>query len=182
MTTNNDKKSPLLHILIVDDEANIRKTLSYCLEAEGHSVIAVSNPVDAAEEARRRSFDLAFVDLKLGDENGMKLIPVLLSDSPWIKIAVITAYASIKSVVEAMRRGATDYIAKPFTPDQVKLVTRRIGKIRELETEIAAIREDMQRIGPEDRLESKNAGMQRVIETAKKAALSEAIVLLCGDY
>ncbi len=181
MTTNNDKKFPLLHILIVDDEANIRKTLSYCLEAEGHNVIAVSNPIDAAEEARRRSFDLAFVDLKLGDENGMKLIPVLLSDSPWIKIAVITAYATIKSAVEAMRRGATDYIAKPFTPDQVKLVTRRIGKIRELETEIAAIREDMQRIGPEDRLESKNAGMQRVIETTKKAALSEAIVLLCGE-
>jgi two-component system, NtrC family, response regulator AlgB len=181
MITNSDDKSTPLRVLIVDDEANIRKTLSYCLEVEGHNVSAVSNPIDAAEEARRRSFDLAFVDLKLGDENGMKLIPVLLSDSPWIKIAVITAYASIKSAVEAMRRGATDYIAKPFTPDQVKLVTRRIGKIRELETEIAAIKADMQRIGPEDRLESKNAGMQRVIETTKKAALSEAIVLLCGE-
>ncbi len=181
MITDTDCKSTPLNILIVDDEANIRKTLSYCLEAEGHKVIAVSNPADAAEEARRRSFDLAFLDLKLGDENGMKLIPVLLSDSPWIKIAVITAYASIESAVEAMRLGATDYIAKPFTPDQVKIMTRRIERIRELETEIAVIRENMQQIGPEDRLESKNAGMQRVIEITKKAAPSEAIVLLCGE-
>jgi NtrC-family two-component system response regulator AlgB len=181
MITDPDYKSIPLNILIVDDEANIRKTLAYCLEAEGHKVIAVSNPADAAEEARRRSFDLAFLDLKLGDKNGMKLIPVLLSDSPWIKIAVITAYASIESAVEAMRLGATDYIAKPFTPDQVKIMTRRIERIRELETEIAVIRENMQQIGPEDRLESKNAGMQRVIEITKKAAPSEAIVLLCGE-
>ncbi|MBU1700971.1 MAG: sigma-54 dependent transcriptional regulator [Candidatus Eisenbacteria bacterium] len=181
MTTNTEGKGLLLNILVVDDEANIRKTLSYCLVAEGHSVISVSNPADALEEARRRSFDLAFVDLKLGVEDGMELIPVLLSDSPWTKIVVITAHASIESVVEAMRRGATDYIAKPFTPDQVKLLTQRISKIRELETELAALKEDMQRLGPEDRLQSKNAGMQRVIETARKAAPSEAIVLLQGE-
>jgi NtrC-family two-component system response regulator AlgB len=171
----------MLHVLVVDDEANIRKTISYCLAAEGHTVIAVSNPTDAIEEAGRRSFDMAFVDLKLGDEDGMALIPVLLADSPWIKIVVITAHASIETAVEAMKKGATDYIAKPFTPDQVKLITRRIGKIRELETEIAVLKEDIQRIGPEDRLQSRNPGMQRVIETARKAAASEAIVLLQGE-
>ncbi len=181
MTINSENKTIHLSVLIVDDETNIRKTLSYCLAAEGHTVIAVSNPADATEEARSRSFDLALVDLKLGEENGMELIPILLSESPWTKIVVITAHASIESAVEAMKLGATDYIAKPFTPDQVKLLTRRIGMIRELETEIAVLREDMHRLGPEDRLQSKNAGMQRVIETAKKAASSEAIVLLCGE-
>jgi len=181
MALNGENKTIHLSILIVDDEANIRKTLSYCLATEGHMVIAVSNPADAAEEARRRSFDLAFVDLKLGQENGMDLIPILLSDSPWIKIVVITAHASIESAVEAIKRGAADYIAKPFTPDQVKFLTRRIGRIRELETEIAVLKEDVQRLGPEDRLQSMNAGMRRVIETAKKAASSEAIVLLCGE-
>jgi NtrC-family two-component system response regulator AlgB len=178
---NNINTSSQLRILIVDDEANIRKTLAYCLAAEGHTVIAVSNPADAVEEARRRSFDLAFVDLKLGEEDGMQLIPVLLADSPWTKIVVITAHASIESAVDAMRRGAADYIAKPFTPDQVKLLTRRIGRIRELETEIAALREDMQRLSPQDRLQSTSVDMQRVIETARKAAPSEAIVLLCGE-
>ena len=181
MTKNSDNTYAHLSILIVDDEANIRKTLSYCLAAEGYTVIAVSNSADALEEARRRSFDLAFVDLKLGEENGMDLIPILLSDSPWTKIVVITAHASIVSAVEAIKRGATDYIAKPFTPEQVKLLTRRISRIRKLETEIAALKEDMHRLGPEERLQSLSVGMQRVIETAKKAASSEAIVLLCGE-
>jgi two-component system, NtrC family, response regulator AlgB len=171
----------MLQILVVDDETNIRKTLSYCLAAEGHTVISVSNPADAIEEARRRAFDLAYVDLRLGAEDGMELIPSLLSYSSWTKIVVITAHASIESVVEAMRRGATDYIAKPFTPDQIRLMTRRIGRIRELETEVAALKEDLQRLGPDDRLQSKNAGMQRIIETLKKAASSEAIMLLCGE-
>ncbi|MFH1113518.1 MAG: sigma-54 dependent transcriptional regulator [Pseudomonadota bacterium] len=178
---NIDNAIPHLVILVVDDEPNIRKTLSYCLAAEGHTVIAVSNPSDAVGEARRRSFDLAFVDLKLGEEDGMELIPVLLSDSPWTKIVVITAHASIESVVEAMKQGAADYISKPFTPDQVKFLTRRIGRIRELETEIASLKENMQRLRPEERIRSGNAGMQRSIETAKKAAASEAIILLCGE-
>ncbi|MFZ7128599.1 MAG: sigma-54-dependent transcriptional regulator [Desulfobacterales bacterium] len=170
-----------LEILVVDDEPNIRKTLSYCLTAEGHAVIAVSNAADAIEEARRQSFDLAFVDLKLGGENGMELIPVLLSDSPWVKVVVITAHASIESAVEAMRRGAVDYIPKPFTPDQVRLMTGRIGRLRELETQVAALKENMSRLGPEERLQSRNADMQRVIETARKVAASEAIVLIQGE-
>lgn len=171
----------ILKILIVDDETNIRKTLAYCLAAEGHTVVAVSNPADAMEESRRFVFDMAVLDLKLGEESGMDLIPALLADSPWIKIVVITAFASIESVVEAMRRGAADYLAKPFTPDQVKMVTGRIGRIRELETQIAALKENMQRLGPEDRLQSGNVGMQRVMEMARKAAPSDAIVLLQGE-
>src|SRR5512139_3648618 len=98
-----------LKILIVDDEVNIRKTLLLCLEGYGHMVVAVSNFDDAIAEASRRSFDLAFVDLRLGTANGMDLIPALLSAAPWIKIIVITAYASIESAVEAMRLGGTDY-------------------------------------------------------------------------
>jgi NtrC-family two-component system response regulator AlgB len=178
---NETPKTSRLSVLIVDDEPNIRKTLSYCLSAEEHSVVAVSNPVDAVEEARRRSFDLVLVDLKLGEEDGMQLIPILLSDSPWTKIVVITAHASVESAVMAMRHGATDYIVKPFTPDQVKLLARRIGQLRRLETEIAALREDMQRLSPEDRLQSSSVDMQRLIETAKKAAPSLAIVLICGE-
>jgi NtrC-family two-component system response regulator AlgB len=178
---NEGSEPPRLSILVVDDETNIRKTLSYCLTAEGHSVLAVGNPADAIEESRRRAFDLAFVDLKLGEGDGMDLIPVLQAESPWTKIVVITAHASIESAVESIRRGATDYLAKPFTPDQVRLLTRRIGTIRGLETEIASLREDVRRLMPEERLQSRNACMQRVIETAKRAALSEAIILLLGE-
>lgn len=178
--TDSNSQHPI-SVLVVDDEANIRKTLSYCLAKEGHTVIAVSNPPDAIEEARRRSFDLAFVDLKLGNADGLDLIPELLSDSPWMKIVVITAHASIESAVEAMKRGAVDYIAKPFTPDQVRLMANRIARIRELEAEVSGLRDDIRRLRPEVRLQSNNASMQKVIETARTAAKSEAIILLQGE-
>src|SRR5262245_9016066 len=98
-----------LHILVVDDEVNIRKTLAISLEADGHHVVAVSNPTDALAENERRSFDLVFLDLRLGTAQGMDLIPGLLAASPWLKIVIITAYGSIDTAVEAMKRGAADY-------------------------------------------------------------------------
>ena len=180
MNDNTQNATPM-NILVVDDDSTIRKTLSYCLAAEGYTVIAVSNSADALDEAKRRSFDLAFVDLKLREENGMDLISSLGSTSSWTKVVVITAHASIETAVEAMRRGATDYIAKPFTPEQVRILTKRVGRIRELEIQVAALKEDMQRLGPETQLQSRNSGMQRVIEMAKKAAPSEATVLLRGE-
>ena len=73
---------PALNILVVDDEVNIRKTLSVCLETEGHKVFAVSNFQDALTETARRSFDLALVDLRLGMEDGLDLIPALLANRP----------------------------------------------------------------------------------------------------
>ena len=110
---------PALNILIVDDEINIRKTLTVCLETEGHRVTAVSNFEDALAEAARRSFELALVDLRLGTENGLDLIPALLAQAPWMKVIVITAYASIDTAVEAIQRGASDYVSKPFTPEEL---------------------------------------------------------------
>jgi NtrC-family two-component system response regulator AlgB len=170
-----------LNVLIVDDEVNIRRTLSYCLEDEGHSVVAVSNPPDALAEARRGCLDVVFLDLRLGDADGMDLIRPLLAESPWIKIIVITAHASIESAVEAIRQGAVDYIPKPFTPDQVRLITRRVARLRELETEIATLRESMSEFGPAERFQSRSPGMQRLIETARRAAASDAIILLRGE-
>ncbi len=181
MTHSGEHSHPDLNILVVDDEPNIRKTLSYCLAAEGHTVIAVSNGEDAAEEARGRSFDVVFLDLRLKESDGMELIPVMLSGSPWTKIVVITAHASIESAVDAMRRGAADYIAKPFTPDQVTHVVRRLAELRRLESEVVTLREGLQMLEPGDRLQSGNPGMQRVIETARRSASSEAIILLEGE-
>lgn len=171
----------ILNILIVDDETNIRKTLSYCLETEGHSVIGVANSQEALKEAKRRSFDIAFIDLRLEGENGMDLIPPLLAESPWLKVVVITANATIESAVEAMRRGAADYIEKPFTSAQVRLLIRTLGHIRDLENEITVLKEDRRRFAPEALLQSNNPEMLRIIETLYKAAASEAMILLRGE-
>ena len=170
-----------LQILIVDDESNIRKTLTVYLETEGHKVVAVSNVTDAVSENSRRSFDLAFVDLRLGTDSGLDLIPALLAASPWIKIVVITAYASIDTAVEAIKRGATDYIAKPFTPGQVKLTIQKIAEVRTLEQRIDSLQTDLNRANPEIEFTSASPIMQRTIELARQVALSDSIVLLTGE-
>jgi len=180
MTPQAPAGSPL-NILVVDDEGNIRKTLSICLEAEGHRVTAVSNFQDAVAEASRRTFHMAFVDLRLGTASGLDLIPLLLSGSPWMKVVVITAYASIDTAVEAMRRGAADYIPKPFTPAQVLLAVRKVEEVRSLEQKVAALREDLERTTPEVRFSSESPAMQRALEVARQVAPTDAAVLLRGE-
>jgi two-component system, NtrC family, response regulator AlgB len=181
MTMNDSTKGmAALNALVVDDEANIRKTLKVCLESRGHRVTAVNNARDAQAEAERQVFDLVFLDLRLGTENGLDLIPTLLGACPWLKIVVITAYASVDTAVEAMRRGATDYIPKPFTPDQVELVTQRVATVRGMEQRIASLQEDLERLHPDVSFTSRHPGMQRALELARQAAPSEAVVLLRG--
>jgi NtrC-family two-component system response regulator AlgB len=173
--------SQSINVLVVDDEVNIRKTLSVCLETEGHKVIGVSNFQDALAEASRRSFELAFVDLRLGTEDGLDLIPALLAATPWLKIIVITAYASFDTAVEAMRRGATDYIPKPFTPAQVKLAVNKVFEMRTLEQRVASLQEDLGRLNPEADFSTTNAAMQRVINLSLQVASTDATILLRGE-
>jgi NtrC-family two-component system response regulator AlgB len=171
-----------LNILVVDDEANIRRTLSICLETDGHQVTAVSNPEDALSEAFHRTFDIAFIDLRLGVTSGLDLIPALLATTPWIKIIVITAYASIDTAVEAIKRGATDYIPKPFTPAQIKLALHKVFEVRTLEQKVVALREDLGRSHLDaDFSVSCSSVMKRAVSLAHQAAPSDATILLRGE-
>lgn len=170
-----------LRILVVDDEINIRKTLGLYLESEGCQVTAVSNAEDASREAREQAFDLAFVDLRLGITDGLDLIPALLKDSPWLKIIVITAYASIETAVEAMRRGATDYVPKPFTPAQIGIALSKVMEIRSLEERIDALALNLGRSHPDVDFSTEEPGMQRVVYLARQVARSHATVLFTGE-
>jgi NtrC-family two-component system response regulator AlgB len=168
-----------LRILLVDDEQSIRKTVALCLETEGHQVIAVTSPVDAMAEARRHAFDLALIDIRLGAESGIALISPLLADSPWMKIVMITAYATIDTAVEAMRLGASDYLAKPFTPAQLVAMVTKIAAIRALEHRVQTLQETQERSGGE--LTSVCPPMQRALELARQVASSDAAVLMRGE-
>ena len=97
-------------VLIVDDEKNIRATLTMCLEAIGCTVTSASTGEAALAAAERRPFDLAFLDLRLGEEDGMALLPRLLAARPGMAIVVVTAYATIDTAVEAIKLGAVDYL------------------------------------------------------------------------
>ena len=172
---------PVLRILVVDDEQTIRKTLTLCLEAEGHQVTAVGTMRDALGEANRRAFDLAFVDLRLGAASGLDLIQPLLSGSPWLKIVMITAYATVDTAVEAMRRGATDYLAKPFTPAQVAATADRIARLRALEHRLQTLQHAGAQGDHEADLASSSPAMQRAVELARQVAASDASVLIRGE-
>lgn len=170
-----------LTVLVVDDEPNIRKTLKVYLESYNHRVVAVPTFREAVAAASRRPFDVALVDLRLGDDDGLDLIPILLASIPGINIIVITAYASIESAVEAMRRGAFDYLPKPFTPDQVRLAMEKATKIRVLEHQVANLRDELSLSKPEVVFSSTNMTMHRVISMAKDVATSEATILIRGE-
>jgi two-component system, NtrC family, response regulator AlgB len=172
---------PGLSILVIDDEPNIRRTLTISLEAEGHQVTALSNPPDALSAVNRRFFDLALVDLRLGTASGLDLIPALLAVCPWLKIVVITAYATIDTAVEAMRRGAYDYLPKPFTPDQLNLIIRNLTELLRLEQKVTALQETLQEVVPAIDLASRNPAMQRTLAMAQKVAQSDATILICGE-
>lgn len=166
---------------MVDDESNIRKSLAILLESEGYEVFTVSNMRDAEAENSRQSFDIVFLDLRLGVDDGMDLIPVLLSEAPWLKIVVITAYSSIETAVEAIRRGCADYIPKPFTPGQVKLVIEKITKILSLERRLTSIGQELERCRPETGFSSMVPAMQRAISMARQVAVTDVTILLLGE-
>jgi NtrC-family two-component system response regulator AlgB len=170
-----------LRILIIDDEAHIRKTTSVTLDALGHETTLVQNSADALDYLKKESFDVAFLDLRLGEENGLDLIPKMLALEPKLSIVVFTAYSSIDTAVEAMRRGAVDYIAKPFTPEQIRQSLGRIENNRRLENRVVEL-ESM--LSSNENLASFNteeALVQKLFETASKAAASHATILLLGE-
>jgi two-component system, NtrC family, response regulator AlgB len=172
-----------LRILIVDDEPNIRKTLGMALEIQGHGVASVGNGHDAVMQAGLHPFDLIFLDMRLGTTRGMDFIPDLMAASPMAKIVIITAYASIETAVEAMRLGAVDYLPKPFTPDQVDAMVRRVQTSKEAEAKMAAFRQGAADTGGEAALDfdSHSPAMRQVLQLARQVAASDATLLLCGE-
>ncbi len=170
-----------LNILVVDDEPNIRKMLSISLTHDAHRVTAVGTVRDAISESLRQPFDLAFVDLRLGTESGLDLIVKLTADCPWLKVVVITAYASVETAVEAMKRGAADYLAKPFVPAQVRLVVDRLAKMRALEQQVTGLQT---LLGDRDSaidLNSASAPMRQAVDLARQVSNSDATVLILGE-
>ena len=119
-----------MHILLIDDDTSLRKSIRLALGAMEHTVVEASDAVAALDVVARVQLDLALLDLRLARESGLDVLPELLRLAPGLHVVVVTAYATIETAVEAMRRGAFDYLPKPFTPDQLRLVLDRIARIR----------------------------------------------------
>lgn len=172
---------PNLSILVIDDEANIRKALTVFLESRGHRVRNAGTYRSALVETELTRFDLAFVDLRLGTENGLDLIPELSKSCPWMKIVVITAYASVDTAVLSMKRGAADYLTKPFTPSELEEVIAQVEFCCEAEQRCASSGNFDTQENLESPFLSKETSMRHLIELAKQVAGTQAVVLLQGQ-
>lgn len=170
-----------MRVLIIDDEVSIRKTAAVLLAEMGHEAVGVGTRAEAMLELDRAHFDAAFLDLRLDGENGMDMLPDLLKSNSQPDVVVFTAYASIETAVEAMRRGAADYLPKPFTPEQVRQVIRKISKKRKLEDRVAELESRISTDTPNADLTTGEPAMQRVLNLAFKAASSPATIMILGE-
>ncbi|MDX2022081.1 MAG: sigma-54 dependent transcriptional regulator [Deltaproteobacteria bacterium] len=170
-----------LSILIIDDEKNIRHTLRICLETMGVSVVEAGSPAAAKEAASRGLFDIVFLDLKLGTHSGLDLIPTLLELNPNVVIIVITAYATVETAVDAIRKGAWDYLPKPFTPAQIRHLVDKAKTQRSLAAKIANLEHQLQAETPEIDLKPQAPAMHAAIAIVERAAASDVAVLLRGE-
>jgi NtrC-family two-component system response regulator AlgB len=170
-----------LRVLIIDDEKNIRTMLSVCLEEAGCAATGASSAEAALDALRRQPFDLAFLDLRLGASNGMDLLPQLLTESPDLSIVVITAYATFETAVEAIKRGASDYLPKPFTPAQIRHVVDQVTQRRAAARRVADLEQQLYDAVPEVDLATNSPRMHAVLETIARAATADVAVLLRGE-
>jgi NtrC-family two-component system response regulator AlgB len=171
----------LVNILLIDDEASLRRTLRIALEAMHHHVIEACDGSQALELLGHRQFDVAFLDMRLGREEGLEILPAMLRLAPGLHVVVITAYATVENAVEAMRRGAIDYLPKPFTPDAVRVVLDRILRFRRLQSRMEELEQQVRSVVPEADLTTTEPSMQQALDIAFKAAPSDATVLLRGE-
>jgi NtrC-family two-component system response regulator AlgB len=170
-----------MDILLIDDDASLRRTIQTALETLGHRVVQARDRQEGLACLGQGPFQVVFLDLRLAREQGLDLLPELLSLAPGLSVVIITAYATIETAVEAMRRGAFDVLPKPFTPDQLRLVLERIGRTTRLQNQVEELAAEVRSIVPEANLQTQEPLMQQALELAWKAAPSEATVLLCGE-
>src|SRR3954447_1104615 len=137
-----------MNVLVIDDDASLRKSMRLALETLGHAGTDAADGAQAQDLLGHRLFEVAFLDLRLGRERGLDTLPALLRLAPGLAVVVVTAYATIETAVEAMRRGAFDYLPKPFTPNQLRMVLDRVGRIRRLESQVEELEEQVRAVVP----------------------------------
>ncbi|MFH0724905.1 MAG: sigma-54 dependent transcriptional regulator [Pseudomonadota bacterium] len=171
----------MANILLVDDDKNILTVIKMRLEAEGYAVVTAMEPETAIKLATDSALDMALVDLKLGGTNGIELMEALHRVNPNLSIIILTAHGTIDSAVVAIKKGAFNYITKPFDyPDLLQHIKNCLEKnmlCREIER-LRTLAKD--RLGFENII-GRSEKMQKVLEQVYQAAQSDATVYIEGE-
>eukprot|EP01132_Coremiostelium_polycephalum_P013657 gene13657-16621_t len=126
-------------ILLVDDESAILRTFRYCLEDEGYTVATANSAAQADALLQRQVFDLCFLDLRLGEDNGLDVLAQMRIQAPWMRVVIVTAHSAVDTAVDAIQAGAADYLVKPCSPDQLRLATAKQLEVRQLSARLEAL-------------------------------------------
>jgi len=168
-------------ILVADDEPSIRWLLGRLLGQAGHLVTVVESGEAALAAAAAEPFDVAFVDIRMPGLDGLDALSRLRERAPDTAVIVMTAHGSIRTAVEAMQRGAYDYLTKPFDNDEVLLLVERARAARALAREVVALRTGLQEVWEFGALVGQSARMQAVYKTIGRIAGTDVTVLLQGE-
>ncbi len=168
-------------VLVVDDEKNILKILRIGLEAAGLRVDAFGNPMDALDSVEPDRYAIAFIDLMMAPVDGMHVLGEIKKRSPSTTSVIITAHGSIDSAVEAIKRGAFDFLQKPFDLKELQLFASKVLDHHRLEGEVRRLRSIVSSGGAGEGIVTRNALMREQIQLAGQVADSPLTVLIEGE-
>lgn len=169
------------HILIADDEKAFRDTLAKVLMEEGYEVVCAPNGEVALQEISKQEFDLAFCDIRMPGINGLRLLEEIRKVSPNTSVIIITAYGSIESAVQALKRGAYDYIVKPLIFDEVLLKVRNITNFQKLSRDYKRLRAEVEERYDFHNIVGISPRICEILKLVKKAAPTKSTVLITGE-
>ena len=171
-----------LNILLVDDERNMLEVLSDVLNAEGHPVTVANSGREALETIESdSSFDLVITDLKMPKMNGMELLDSIKRRWPHIQVVILTAYGTVESAVEAIKKGAYDYVLKPFKPDEIFGLIGRLRERKSLLEDNVFFQKELSKVYGFENILGNSPAMQDVFEKVETVAETDSSVVLTGE-
>jgi NtrC-family two-component system response regulator AlgB len=169
----------MARLLIVDDEKNIRRSLETFFLSCGHRVVTAPDARSALDAmAHTDGFDLVLTDFRMAEMNGLELLKEIKRRFPDAPVVLMTAYATVENAVAAMKAGASDYLSKPFSLQEIQHVVERALELGNLRVENRVLRAALDEMPI---MESRSPVMRSLIDTARQAAASEATILLLGE-
>ncbi|HPL13750.1 MAG TPA: sigma-54 dependent transcriptional regulator [Candidatus Aminicenantes bacterium] len=168
-------------ILIVDDERSILELLSVILKKEGYAVLVNPGTPSIYEDIEQKEFDLVISDIKMPQVDGMEVLRRVKAEKPTVPVIMITAYASVKQAVEALRLGAMDYIMKPFDIEEIKVLVANGLEHRRLLEENKILKQTLREETSFENMIGKSRPMQEVFTLIEKVAATDSTVLITGE-
>jgi two-component system nitrogen regulation response regulator GlnG len=173
---------PLTRILVADDEESMRWVLSKALKRKGFSVDLAVDGRQALSMIQDSSYDLAILDIKMPGINGLDLLDKIREQKKDLLVVIMTAEASMKNAVEAMKRGAYDYITKPFDLDVIDAIIEKVARAREVAGQVSMLKQELkERYQVEKNIIGNSPVMREVYKTIGKVAGSDVTVLVQGE-